>query len=92
MLVEDAESIKPKSDPRDYPDYTAADVKALRAVARGNGSSDQQIRAIEYIINTIACTYDINLRSSTNFTMAASGKSIVGKHLVWLLKHAETKK
>ena len=89
--VKEGDPLIPKADVREEPDYSIVDIQALRAVATGNASSGQQKRAMEYIINVVAGTYDIPFRpDSEGATLVAVGKAIVGKHIVGLLKHAKT--
>lgn len=92
MLVKKSEQIKLKSDVREYPDYTEADVRAIRAVNGGNATPEQQTRAMEFIVNNICCTYDMAFRpGDIHASMVAEGKRIAGLHLVNMLKHAPTK-
>lgn len=91
MRVEKPHERTLKADPRDYPDYTEADVQALRALNRGEATTDQQRRAVEYLVNWVCCTYDMAYRPSERETLLQLGKQMVGQHVVWLLKTAETK-
>lgn len=38
--------------------YTNADVAAIKAVAAGNASPDQQRRALKWVVHDVARTYD----------------------------------
>lgn len=59
-----------------------ADAIAIRAVAQGDASPDQQKRAIEAIIGRIACTDDMSFRAEDHGgmfeTAFAEGKRYVG--------------
>ena len=86
-LVDDKAEIRPKSDPRQEPDYLIEDILAVKAVAVGNASTDQQRRAMEYIIEKVSGYYDIAYRPDMpDGTLIAEGKRIVGAHLVGMIK------
>lgn len=67
--------------------WEPADVAAIQALARGDATADQQRRALDYIINNIAGTYDLSYRpDSDRDTAFAEGKRFVGLQIVTRLK------
>ena len=92
MLRTRLEDCVPQEDPLAPPDYVKADVHALRAVASGQASEDQQKRAIKYIVEKVCGTYDCAFRpgDADRETNLALGKQRVGQILVYLLKDAPT--
>lgn len=73
---------KPASQPYIPPAWEPADVSALQALQRGDATSDQQKRALDYII-TLAGTYDLSYRpDSDRDTTFAEGKRFVGLQIV----------
>ena len=63
-------NVSPKRDPHERPDYTEAEVQALRALYRGEGSPRQQKMALDCLIR-IYGTHDMSYRpgdeGATNF-------------------------
>jgi len=70
--------------------YDVADVSAIQALNRGTASPEMQQRALAYIINTVAATYDepyYNMNSEgRRDTDFALGRAFVGRQLVKLTK------
>lgn len=63
--------------------WEPADVAAIQALVRGDATADQQRRAIDYIINDIAGTYDMSYRpGSERDSVFAEGKRYVGLQIV----------
>jgi hypothetical protein len=90
-LVKEPEEKLPKRDPLERPDYLEADVQALRAVNEGRATSDQQRRAMRFLINEICGNYDMPYRpDSSRDTDFALGKMWVGQTVVYFLKIAPT--
>ena len=92
MINKPRPPIKPKAPraPWTPVPYTIADVAAIQALNRGTASPEQQMRALAFIINIAAGTYDepfYNLneegRRDTDFAL---GKAFVGRQLVKLTK------
>ena len=81
-------------DPLKRPDYTEADVQALRAVSRGHATPEQQTRAIDWLIHAFG-TYDTSFRrggtEADRDTIFAEGRRHAGQILVWMLKYAPAK-
>lgn len=76
--------------------YDEADRAAIKAVAMGNASPDQQQRALRWIIETCAGLYDISFRPGADggrLSDFAEGKRWVGSQIVKLTKlPAQTQK
>lgn len=80
---------KPDASPCRPPAWEPADAAAIQALLRGDATSDQQLRAIKYIVNDIAGTYDLSYRSGEDGrrdTDFAEGKRHVGLQIVKLSK------
>ncbi len=91
MIQEDVASCKPKQDPLARPDYTEAEVQALRAVWEGQASERQQRMALEYMIRAFG-THDTSFRPGDPYSTAfAEGRRHAGTTLVWMLKAAPTR-
>lgn len=81
---------KPDASPWKPVAWEPADVAAVQALARGDASADQQKRALDYIINGLAATYDLSYRpggeDGRRDTDFAEGKRFVGTQIVKALK------
>lgn len=78
---------KPASAPWKPTEWEPADVAAIQALVRGDATADQQRRAVDYIINDIAGTYDMSYRpDSERDSVFAEGKRFVGLQIVTKLK------
>ncbi|WP_375408515.1 hypothetical protein [uncultured Methylobacterium sp.] len=81
--------IAPAKEPWHLVPFEPADVYALKNLAAGNASEGQQKRALDFIIHTVAATYDLPFRpggaEGDRATAFASGKQFVGQQLVRLL-------
>ena len=78
---------KPDASPWKPIEWEPADVAAIQALARGDATADQQRRALDYIINSLAGTYDLSYRpNSDRDTAFAEGKRFVGLQMVKALK------
>lgn len=71
-------------------DYEDADIYAIRALAAGVANEGQQKRALEWIINKAAGTYDLSFRpggaEGARETDFAEGRRFVGSQIVKLTK------
>lgn len=79
-----------KRDPSWYPSqYDKPDIFAIKAVADGTASEDQQKRAIAWLINKAAMTYDVSFRSDADGgdreTAFAEGRRFVGLEIVKMI-------
>ena len=72
------------------PAYESADVSAIQALARGNASMDQQKRALAWIIESAAGTYEMSYRPGAGEgdrdTVFAEGRRFVGNQVVKMTK------
>lgn len=67
--------------------YKKPDVAALQALATGTANEGQQQRALKFIIETVANTYDLAYQpNSSRDTDFALGRAFVGQQLVKLIK------
>lgn len=66
--------------------YEPQDMHAVQALRRGDATPDQQKRALAWIIESAAGTYDLSYRpDSDRDTAFAEGRRFVGLQLVKLL-------
>ena len=76
-----------KREPWHPPSYEKADVGAIQALARGEAEPHQQQRALDWIINTAAQTYDEPYRpDSPDMVSYLLGRRSVGLAIVKLTK------
>lgn len=72
------------------PKYEVADAVALQHLAEGRANPDMQKRALNWIINQAANTYDLSFRpggyDGVRETDFAEGRRFVGLEIVKLLK------
>ncbi len=71
------------------PEYELADVSAIQALLAGEANADQQARALKWIIEAAAGTYDMSFRpgpSGERDTSFAEGRRFVGLQIVKLMK------
>lgn len=69
------------------PPWEPADVGSLQALARGEANAHQQQRALKWIIEAAAGTYDLSYQpDSERATSFAEGRRFVGLQVVKLLK------
>lgn len=81
-------------DPRTVPPFDDADMYAVKACAKGIANEGQQRRAIEFIINGLARTYDLEARfgeDGERMSTFAGGKRFVGLQIVRLINMAPPK-
>lgn len=72
------------------PPYELADVNALRGLASGTASPEQQQRALKWIIENACATYQLSYRpTSDRDTSFAEGRRFVGLQIVKAL-HIDT--
>lgn len=67
-------------------DFDIADVAAIKALERGTATEDQQKRALDWIINRAALTYDLDYRTESRDHAFSSGRRFVGLQIVKMLK------
>jgi hypothetical protein len=66
--------------------YELPDIAAMQALAAGAADSDQQKRALDWVINHAAGTYDLEYRSDARDHAFVSGRRFVGLQIVKMLK------
>lgn len=71
------------------PKWEVEDIGALRALARGDAMEHQQIRALKFIVEGLAATYQQSFRpgglEGDRETAFAEGRRFVGTQIVGLL-------
>ncbi len=81
----------PNPDPLARPDYTEAEIQALRAVWVGTATPRQQKMSLEYMIRAFG-THDTSFRpGESDLTDFAEGRRHAGTTLIWMLKVAPTR-
>jgi hypothetical protein len=72
------------------PAYEEADAYAIQALGRGTANMDQQRRALAWIIEKAAATYDMSYRPGAGEgdrdTVFAEGRRFVGNQVVKMTK------
>lgn len=69
------------------PTYTKEEVYALRNIAQGNATPEQQKEFMEWLLQHVCRTYDLSYRpESDRETVFAEGRRFVGLELVGLLR------
>lgn len=68
------------------PRYELADVSAIQALQRGDATEHQQQRALRWIIESAAGTYQFHFYPGERETSFALGRAFVGQQLVKLSK------
>lgn len=66
--------------------YTDADIASLQALQRGDATPEQQQRAVDWIVNQAAATYDLEYRPDSRDHAFCSGRRFVGLQIVKMLK------
>lgn len=78
---------KPERELWHPPPYSKEDIRAIQAVAQGNASEAEQMRALDWIINTAAATYDEPFRPGhPDVRDYMLGRRSVGLAVVKLMK------
>ena len=79
-------------DPLKVPDYTEADLHAVRAWVNGHANEDQQKRSAAFVIEKISRTYAVSFHpDSDRLTSFAEGMRRVGQVIVYMANDAPTK-
>ena len=90
-LVPKAEDIRPHKDPLERPDYTEADIQALRALQRGEANPKQQSRVLEWLVRAFG-THDTSFRPGDPYLTAfAEGRRHAGTTIIYMLNSAPTR-
>jgi hypothetical protein len=82
------EECLPHKDPLERPDYTEAEIQALRAVHRGEADARQQRLFFDYVMRATGKDDEVFRREDTHGTAFAAGKRWVGLTLIWMLRVA----
>ena len=72
--------------PYSPPDYEPADATAFQALQRGDASESQQKRALDWLVNKAAGTYDMDYRQDPRDHAFVSGRRFVGLQVIKMLK------
>jgi hypothetical protein len=78
----------PHKNPLVRPDYTEAEIQALRAVHRGEADARQQRLLCDYLIRAAGTHDEVYRPGDTHDTAFAAGKRWVGTTFIWMLKVA----
>jgi len=79
--------MKAESMPYFPPAYELADIMAIKGLAAGTASPDQQQRAFKWLIENACATYELSYRpTSDRDTSFAEGRRFVGLQIVKMLK------
>ena len=73
---------KPHSPFSGIDNYLPADTGAIRAMAVGEATPDQQSRALKFIVETLCATYDLSYRETDRDTAFVEGRRFVGTQIV----------
>lgn len=68
------------------PDWEVADASAIQALVNGTAEPHQQKRALQWIVERAAGTYEFNYYPSDRDTAFALGRSFVGQQIVKLTR------
>lgn len=80
------EGIPVKKGPISPPKWVKADAVALQALERGTATSEQQIRALKWIVNNACATYDFCDRpESDRLSAIFDGRRFAGLQIVKLI-------
>ena len=91
MIRDKIEECVPHKNPLERPDYTEAEIQAIRAVWNGEASSRQQRMLCDWLIRA-AGTHDEPFRPDNQYLTAyALGKRFIGTTFVWMLKLAPSR-
>lgn len=82
----------PKKNSLVRPDYTRAEIQALRAVWGGKADARQQRLALDYIVRATGKDDQSYRPGDTHATAFAEGKRFIGTTIVWMLKVAPSRK
>ena len=75
--------LPPQMEP---PRYDAADIEAFRALERGDASPHLQQRALKWLIERAAMTYDLSFApESDRMSAFAEGRRFVGLQIIKML-------
>ena len=91
MLRKGLDECRAHPDPLLVPDYTEADLHAVRAWVNGHATEEQQKRSAAFVIETISRTYAVSFHpESDRLTSFAEGMRRVGQIIVYMANDAPT--
>ena len=67
-------------------EYHLADATAIQAMATGTADSDQQVRALKWIVEQAAGIYEFHYYESVQDTAFALGRAFVGQQVAKMTK------
>lgn len=70
--------------------YELPDIAAVQALERGEATPEQQQRALRWIVEQAAGTYEVDYRENDRAHAFVSGRRFVGLQIVKLLKLSAT--
>jgi hypothetical protein len=85
-MAEQAKKASRAQGPHIPPDWEVADASAIQALVDGIAEPDQQKRALNWIIEKAAGTYEFNFYPSDRDTCFALGRAFVGQQIVKLMR------
>lgn len=73
----------PRKEPYHPAEYDLADIMAIKALAVGEASPEQQKRAMQWLVEIVCGTYDLSYKpDSDRNTAFAEGKRFIGLQIV----------
>lgn len=75
----------PHKDPLERPDYTEAEIQALRACHRGEADARQQRLFFDYVMRASSYSDTSYRPGDSHGTAYAEGKRFLGTTLIWML-------
>jgi len=91
MIRDKIEECELYINPQKTPDYTEAEVQALRAVYDGKGTERQQRVFCEWLMRVCGKDDEMLRAGSPDLTAFACGKRFIATTFVWMLKSAPTR-
>ncbi len=91
MLKKTSQECRANPDPLKVPDYTEADLHAVRAWVNGHATEDQQKRSAVFVVEKISRIYEVSFHpDNERLTAFAEGMRRVGQIIVYLANDAPT--
>ena len=86
MAEQDRKKVSRGTGPYIPPNWEVADASAIQALVDGVAEPDQQKRAVKWIVEQAAGTYEFNYYPSDRDTAFALGRAFVGQQVVKLMR------
>ena len=91
MLRKKITECVPKKELTERPDYTEAEIQAVRACWRGEADARQQRMCLDFFVRAFG-THDMSYRPGDALgTAFAEGRRRAGETIIWAINQAETK-